>query len=176
VFEVIIAKPYLHWLMSVVCTRLPRCLGSVCSNLSSSRTFQVAQKVIVLAASRDVLLFEHGHILRILSCCWLVCRPNSTRLGRDRRNSTMGAKCESVSGQRGLVLEPRPETLYRTSAPSLIVKAITPPKQLPDSGFMQSDSRLMGFVTGLLSEGAHVISPMSQNHRREASGRNPKLL
>jgi len=41
-----------------------------------------AQKVIdrVLGSSGDVLLFAHGHILRILSCCWLGLPPEDGRL------------------------------------------------------------------------------------------------
>jgi probable phosphoglycerate mutase len=41
-----------------------------------------AQAVIdrVLAGSGDALLFAHGHILRILSCCWLGLPPQDGRL------------------------------------------------------------------------------------------------
>jgi broad specificity phosphatase PhoE len=41
-----------------------------------------AQAVIerALASSGDVLLFAHGHILRILSCCWLGLPPDAGRL------------------------------------------------------------------------------------------------
>ena len=41
-----------------------------------------AQAVInrVLATSGDALLFAHGHILRVLSCCWLGLRPEAGRL------------------------------------------------------------------------------------------------
>jgi len=41
-----------------------------------------AQAVIddVLASPGDVLLFAHGHILRILSCCWLGLPPEDGRL------------------------------------------------------------------------------------------------
>ena len=41
-----------------------------------------AQAVIdrALVSSGDVLLFAHGHILRILSCCWLGLPPKAGRL------------------------------------------------------------------------------------------------
>ena len=41
-----------------------------------------AQAVIdeVVASHGDVLLFAHGHILRILSCCWLGLPPENGRL------------------------------------------------------------------------------------------------
>lgn len=41
-----------------------------------------AQAVIdrVLAGSGDALLFAHGHVLRILSCCWLGLLPQDGRL------------------------------------------------------------------------------------------------
>ena len=41
-----------------------------------------AQAVIdrVLAGSGDALLFAHGHVLRILSCCWLGLPPQDGRL------------------------------------------------------------------------------------------------
>lgn len=41
-----------------------------------------AQAVIdrALASSGDLLLFAHGHILRILSCCWLGLPPEDGRL------------------------------------------------------------------------------------------------
>jgi broad specificity phosphatase PhoE len=41
-----------------------------------------AQAVIdrVLASSGDALLFAHGHILRILTCCWLGLPPQDGRL------------------------------------------------------------------------------------------------
>lgn len=41
-----------------------------------------AQAVIdeVVASPGDVLLFAHGHILRILCCCWLGLRPEDGRL------------------------------------------------------------------------------------------------
>jgi len=41
-----------------------------------------AQAVInrVLATSGDSLLFAHGHILRVLSCCWLGLPPEAGRL------------------------------------------------------------------------------------------------
>jgi len=41
-----------------------------------------AQAVIdeVVASPGDVLLFAHGHILRILSCCWLGLPPEDGRL------------------------------------------------------------------------------------------------
>src|SRR5262249_3957073 len=45
---------------------------------------------------------------------------------------------------RRLVFEPCPETPSTISVPSLIGKAITPQKLLPDSGFIQSDSHLIG--------------------------------
>ena len=41
-----------------------------------------AQTVIdqVVASPGDVLLFAHGHILRVLSCCWLGLPPEDGRL------------------------------------------------------------------------------------------------
>ena len=41
-----------------------------------------AQAVIdeVIASPGDVLLFAHGHMLRILSCCWLGLPPQNGRL------------------------------------------------------------------------------------------------
>lgn len=33
-----------------------------------------------LAASGNVLLFAHGHVLRVLSCCWLGLPPEAGRL------------------------------------------------------------------------------------------------
>jgi probable phosphoglycerate mutase len=41
-----------------------------------------ARRVIAraLAARGDVLLFGHGHILRVLTACWLGLRPRDGRL------------------------------------------------------------------------------------------------
>jgi probable phosphoglycerate mutase len=56
--------------------------ASVAKGESIEQVGRRAQRVIqqVLAASGDVVLFAHAHILRILAACWLGLPPEAGRL------------------------------------------------------------------------------------------------